>query len=247
MNDQNQNKPKQRPEETPKNSLGATSAAKSSSGWRSLFAKRWVTPALFMAAAAIIVTLLWIYQGADTSKETTAETDPTEVSQGDGQTQQGEGEEDALPVIAGNESMEWPVNKEALSVETPFFDEKLPATEQENALVLVDNKYLPSTGIDFADPDGKTFDVTAALSGTVSKVYQHPTNGLTVEISHGEELSTVYQSVSDVTVKEGDEVRQGTVIASAGRNELQKDLGIHLHYETWVNGEAVNPGSFIKE
>ncbi|WP_337103931.1 M23 family metallopeptidase [Paenibacillus sp. YIM B09110] len=246
MNEQNQNKPKQRPEETPKNALGGTSAAKSSSGWRSLFAKRWVSPALFMAAAAIIVTLLWIYQGADTNTDKAVTSDPTEETQGDGQTNAGE--EGALPVIAGNESMEWPVNTESLTVKTPFYDDKLSATEQEDAIVEVgDNKFVLSTGMDFVDPTGKTFDVAAALSGTVTKVYQHPTNGLTVEISHGEELSTVYQSVSEVAVKEGDEVQQGTVIAKAGRNELQRDLGIHLHYETLVNGDPVNPNDFIKE
>ncbi len=83
MNDQNQSKPKQRPEETPKTVLGGTSAAKSSSGWKNLFAKRWVSPAIFMAAAAIIVTLMWIYQGADQTSPTTGKPDSTEVSQED--------------------------------------------------------------------------------------------------------------------------------------------------------------------
>jgi stage II sporulation protein Q len=244
MNDQNQNKPKQRPEETPKTILGGTSAAKSSSGWKNLFAKRWVSPAIFMAAAAIIVTLMWIYQGSD-EQATTSKTESTEVSQGDETATTDEG---TLEVVAGDELMEWPVaNKDALQVELPFYDEKASDAEREAALVQVGDTFSPHMGIDFVDPSGKTFDVLAALSGKVTYVEKHPTNGNTIEITHAGGLVTVYQSVSEVQVAEGDEVRQGTKIAVAGRNDLERDLGIHLHYETRSNGKAVNPSSLILE
>ncbi|HTG70268.1 MAG TPA: M23 family metallopeptidase [Candidatus Udaeobacter sp.] len=246
MNDQNQSKPKQRPEETPKTVLGGTSAAKSSSGWKNLFAKRWVSPAIFMAAAAIIVTLMWIYQGADQTSPTTSKPDSTEVSQGDAATQ---GKDNETPeVVAGDELMQWPLaNKEALQVELPFYDEKSTDAEREAALVQVGETFSPHMGIDFVDPSGKTFDVLAALSGKVTYVKTEPTNGNVIEITHAGGLVTVYQSVTDVAVAVGDEVRQGTVIAKAGRNDLERDLGIHLHYETRSNGKPVNPSSLIVE
>lgn len=247
MNDQN--KPKQKPEETPKTVLGGTSAAKSSSGWKSLFAKRWVSPAIFMAAAAIIVTLMWIYQGADqTSTPTTGKTDTTEVSQGEEVTApEGKGE-DTLPVIAGGEQMKWPLtDKAALQVELPFYDEKATDEERAAAVVQTGNSFSPHMGMDFVDPDGKTFDVLAALSGKVTHVEQHPTNGNIVEITHEGGLVTVYQSLADITVAEGDDVEQGTIIAKAGRNELERDLGIHLHYQILNNGKAINPSSLIVE
>lgn len=246
MNDQNQSKPKQRPEETPKTVLGGTSAAKSSSGWKNLFAKRWVSPAIFMAAAAIIVTLMWIYQGADQTSPTTGKPDSTEVSQEDAATQ---GKDNETPeVVAGDELMMWPLaNKEALQVELPFYDEKATDAEREAALVQVGETFTPHMGIDFVDPSGKTFDVLAALSGKVTYVETEPTNGNVIEITHAGGLVTVYQSVTDVAVAVGDEVRQGTVIAKAGRNDLERDLGIHLHYETRSNGKPVNPSSLIAE
>jgi stage II sporulation protein Q len=245
MNDQN--KPKQKPEETPKTVLGGTSAAKSSSGWKSLFAKRWVSPAIFMAAAAIIVTLMWIYQGADQNSPTTGKVDPTEVSQAGENATQGE-EIDASEIVVGDESMMWPLaNKAAMQEELPFYDEKATDAEREAAVVQTGNTFSPHMGVDFVDPDGKTFDVLAALSGKVTYVEKHPTNGNVIEITHEGGLVTVYQSVTEIAVEEGDDVTQGTIIAKAGRNELERDLGIHLHYETRSNGKPVNPNALIEE
>lgn len=250
MNDQN--KPKQKPEETPKNSLGGASAANSSSGLRKLFAKRWVSPAIFMAAAAIIVTLMWIYQGSDPAKETSGPID-SEVTQEDGSEEvQGstneENGEEAVEVIADASKMTWPVgNMKALQVETKFYDKNASQADKEAALIEVDNEISAHTGIDFVDPNGASFDVLAALEGKVALVDQHPTNGYVIEISHGNGLVTVYQSLTNVQVEEGEEVSQGTVIAQAGRSDLERDLGIHLHFETRLNGEAVNPSSYIAE
>lgn len=247
MNDQNQSKPKQRPEETPKTVLGGTSAAKSSSGWKSLFAKRWVSPAIFMAAAAIIVTLMWIYQGADQTSPTTGKAVTTEDSK-EGTTETQGKDDQAQEVIAGNESIKWPLaDRAALQVELPFYDEKASDEEREAALVQVGETFSPHMGIDFVDPSGKTFDVLAALSGKVTYVKAEPTNGNVIEITHEGGLVTVYQSVTDVAVEVGDDVTQGTVIAKAGRNDLERDLGIHLHYETRSNGKPVNPSSLITE
>src|SRR5690348_11011981 len=58
MNDQNKGFQK---EEAPKTVQGAQSTT---SAWKRLLAKRWVFPATYMAAAAIILTLMWVYQSA---------------------------------------------------------------------------------------------------------------------------------------------------------------------------------------
>ena len=243
MNDQN--KQNQRPDESPKTRMGASSAAGSSSGLKKLIAKRWVSPAIFMAAAAIIVTLMWIYQGSDPATPTVGPDNSTEVTQGEDQpvSQDGNDPED---IVASGESMLWPVNNfAALQVEIPFYDAKGTETEKEAALIQVGNTISPHMGIDLVQPDGATFDVLAALSGKVTQVIQHPTNGNTIEISHGNGLTTVYESLTNVNVAEGDEVKQGTIIAQAGRSDMERDLGIHLHFETRVNGETVNPSDYI--
>ena len=39
------------------------------------------------------------------------------------------------------------------------------------------------------------------------------------------------------------EVKQGDIIAKAGRNELEKEDGVHLHFEVrqGIDGPAMNP------
>lgn len=238
MNDQN-NKPK----ESPKTVSGG--AAAGPRGLRRVFAKKWVTPAAFMAAAAIIVTLMWLYRGEQ--PETTTTTPDTEVSQGDDS--QAKPSDDTIAVMTGDEDMQWPVlNYSDLEVSLQYYDENATSEEKQAALVSTnDNQFLPHTGVDLTKPDNTAFDVTAALSGKVTRVESnHPTNGQTVEITHGNGLVTVYQSLSDVSVKEGDEVKQGAQFAKAGRNALESEEGIHLHFEIRQNGNVLNPNDVIK-
>ena len=78
MNDQN--KPKV---DAPKNTMGGT--AVKPSAWKKLMSKKWAAPAAFMAAAAIIVTLMWLYRGADDSS-TKPVSSAVDASQGQGTT-----------------------------------------------------------------------------------------------------------------------------------------------------------------
>ncbi|SFF24303.1 stage II sporulation protein Q [Paenibacillus catalpae] len=239
---ENQNKPKQ---ESPKNVLGEVSAAKSSNGFKRLLSRKWVTPAAFMVAAAIIVALMWIYQGSDDTKETSATTsEQTETAVGNEAVKP---DDQALEESRKGEMLEWPVaSKDALDEVLPYYDAN--ATVEENAKAVVqtnDNTFVAHTGVDLADPSDQPFDVLAALSGKVTRVEKHPTNGNVVEISHGNGLVTVYQSLSDIQVAVGDDVKQGTKIAVAGRNDLESDLGVHLHFSVKEDGKSVNPASLV--
>ncbi|MFF2483690.1 peptidoglycan DD-metalloendopeptidase family protein [Paenibacillus sp. NPDC058071] len=247
MNEQNQNKPKQRPEEAPKNAMGEASAAKSSNGLKRLLSRKWVSPAVFMAAAAIIVTLMWIYQDAGNSKETaTTETGQTETTKGGEQI--ATPDDKGLEAIRKGEKLAWPVaNKDSLKIENQFYDENASSEEKAAAVMQVGDTFSAHLGIDFTDPNNQPFDVTAALSGKVTQVGTHPTNGNVVEISHGDGLVTVYQSLSNVKVEVGQEVKQGDVIAQAGRNDLERDLGVHVHFGVLENGKSVNPATAIGE
>jgi stage II sporulation protein Q len=95
--------------------------------------------------------------------------------------------------------------------------------------------------LDLASTSNEPFDVLAAQNGKVIRVEQVPLAGHLVEIDHGNGVSTVYQSLSNVQVTAGDEVAKGDAIAKAGRNELEKELGVHLHFEVWENGQPVDP------
>ena len=68
--------------------------------------------------------------------------------------------------------------------------------------------------------------------------------GNMVEIDHGNGLATRYGHLSEIDVHVGDEVRTGQVIGRIG--STGRSTGPHLHYETRVDGEAVNPQKFLE-
>lgn len=243
---ENQNKPKQK-EESPKTIGREASAAKSSSGWKKLLSKRWVTPAVFLAAAAIIVTLMWIYQGTDTTSAPTSG-NTSEVSDETAGGEASSSPEEVVDALPGDQSMQWPVlDRAKLNEALSFYDNEAGEEERAAAVIQSGDTFMPHVGIDLSDPNGESFDVLAALTGKVSHVEKHPTNGNVVEIDHGNGLVTIYESLTDVAVAEGDEVKQGTIIAKAGRSDAERDLGVHLHFEVRHNGDAVNPASLIEQ
>ena len=241
MNEQDKQKPLEEGSRLPRGEAAAAG------GWRRLLSKKWVSPALFMAAAAIIVTIMWLYQEADKAVKP-ADEGPAEVSDVTNDDEAAEADEKTLEVIANDETMQWPVvDRSELEIVLPHYDADAPSEERQQALLVSGTTYIPHMGIDLARPDNAAFDVAAALSGKVTVAEQHPTNGYVVEIGHPDGLVTVYQSLGEISVKAGDDVKQGTLIGKAGRSELEKDLGVHLHFEVRENGTPVNPLALLDE
>src|SRR5690606_36990660 len=74
----------------------------SGGGWKRLFARRWVFPALYMVAAALIVTLLWLYTDQERGTDNPAQTTPQAESASE--TQEAQASPEAAPAIAGGET-----------------------------------------------------------------------------------------------------------------------------------------------
>lgn len=216
------------------------------SGWRKLLAKKWVFPTVYIAAAAIILTLVWVYQGTQLDKQTSTTAHET-VSESTTDVTK-ETQEQAEEMVANNESLGWPVeDAQAINVVKGFYDEKASEEERIAATVKYNQTFSPNTGIDIAREDKQGFDVLAAMMGTVTRAEQHPIMGSVVEIEHPNGMKTVYQSVADVTVKKGDAVKKGEKIATAGRSEMEKDLDVHVHFELYENNQLVNPTSYLSK
>lgn len=214
------------------------------STWKKLTAKRWVFPAIYVVAVAIILSLMWVYQGTG---DNTLELDETGLSLDGGGVQQEDGSEDGtLPVTAPAEAMRWPVqHPEMMEVAMPYFDPAAEQEEKQAAIIEYDNEFYPSVGISLTMQDDSSFDVLAAMSGVVTRVDKQPLIGNIVEITHENGLVTYYQSLSDVLVTQDEQVELGQVIAKAGRNEIGKDMGNHLHFEVRENDHPVNPESYL--
>ena len=120
-----------------------------------------------------------------------------------------------------------------------YYDYKGTAESQEKSIVYYDGTYMQNSGIDYVSET--EFDVVSILDGEVIEVKEDNALGKIVEVKHKKNYISVYQSLSNVTVKKGDIISQGQVIGKSGTNELDKAIGNHLHFELFYDGKVVNP------
>ena len=98
------------------------------------------------------------------------------------------------------------------------------------------------TGLDFRAAMGDP--VRATANGKVVSSGWAGGYGRMVEIDHGNGLSTRYGHLSEIDVKVGDPIKIGQVIGAVG--STGRSTGPHLHYETRIDGEAVDPQKFLR-
>ena len=93
------------------------------------------------------------------------------------------------------------------------------------------------TGVDYAAPEGTP--IKAARAGTV--VFSGWKNGYgnTVVIQHDNKFSTLYGHNRSNSVRVGQKVRAGELIAHVGTTG--HTTGPHLHFEVLENGRPINP------
>lgn len=150
---------------------------------------------------------------------------------------------DVVPTISETTKLIKPYTDEIVTVGKSFYDYKAEASNQEKSITYYDGSYIQNSGIDYVLD--QAFDVVAVLDGTVTSVKQDDILGTVVEIKHDNNYVTTYQSLSDVTVKKDDVVTQGQVIGKSGTNKLDKDMGNHLHFELYTNGQVVDPSLYV--
>ncbi len=95
-------------------------------------------------------------------------------------------------------------------------------------------------GIDFRSPEGN--DVFACAKGRVALAGWRNSTGWSIVIEHLPGLYSLYYHLSEMLVKPGDIVEEGSLIAKSGSTGLA--TGPHLHWEIRLNMEAVSPDFF---
>src|SRR4051794_9785837 len=98
------------------------------------------------------------------------------------------------------------------------------------------------TGLDFRAASGDPVRVTA--NGKVVSAGWSGGYGRMIEVDHGNGLATRYGHLSEIGVKIGEQVKIGQVIGLVG--STGRSTGPHLHYETRIDGEAVDPQKFLR-
>lgn len=86
--------------------------------------------------------------------------------------------------------------------------------------------------------------VQAVAGGRVTSVGDRSGYGLTVVIDHGNGLETRYAHLSGASVREGDMVEAGQVVAQSGNSG--RSTAPHLHLEARQNGRAIEMASLLK-
>ncbi|MBQ3502919.1 MAG: M23 family metallopeptidase [Clostridia bacterium] len=89
-------------------------------------------------------------------------------------------------------------------------------------------------------------NVLAIANGTVTNVYTNYLEGGVIEITHDNGIKSVYKSLDEISVKNGDYVAGGDVIASVSTSMARElNTGAHLHFEMYQNDLAINPNDYI--
>lgn len=101
----------------------------------------------------------------------------------------------------------------------------------------VTGRVAPHKGVDFAMPQGTP--VLSVGDGEVVVAKRSGAAGYYVAVRHGRTYTTRYMHLRKLLVKEGQTVKRGDRIALSGNTG--RSTGPHLHYEVWINQQAVNP------
>lgn len=215
----------------------------SKNNWSRIFKKKWFFPAVYLIVAVFLLTIVVWYQGLDKQVPSVQDSPKT----GD-EFQSNEHGEDATTVMDQQEVIKMPLeNLEQAEIVTKFYDYDAKQEDKERALILFNNRFHQSTGIDITSEEDEAFAVQASLSGTVTEVKKDPVLGNVVVMTHENDVMTYYSSLGEVDVKANAKVKQGDVIGTAGKSRFGQENGTHVHFEIRKDGISVNPEKFFNQ
>jgi len=181
------------------------------------------------------------------------------------------GQGGAAPSVAGSRDLSLPEFRQKLEeisrilddrtdkmgvLDSVFMDDRLARKSIPTTLPVVGGFYSSNygyridpisgrssfhTGVDIIASPGT--EVLAAAGGVVSTVQLHPEYGNIVDIDHDNGLTSRYAHLLKSSVKVGDVVMKGQLIAQVGNTG--RTTGPHLHFEVREKGVPLNPNKFF--
>ena len=147
--------------------------------------------------------------------------------------------EEDVKVVNSGEKIIRPYNNENVKMVKDFYDYQGESSSQENSLIYYEDTYIQSSGVSYSS--GEPFQVLAILDGTVTEVKEDDVVGNSITVEHSNGIISIYQSITNIKVKEGDKINAGFVIADSSTSNISKELNNHLYFELIINGVCVNP------
>lgn len=153
--------------------------------------------------------------------------------------------DEIVPVIGDTTQIIRPYVNAEVKVYKTFYSKDGNEEEQKNAIIEYGDTYLQSSGICYSLD--RTFDVVAIMDGTVIDVKEDELLGKVIEIRHSNDVISIYQGLSEVSVEKDMNVKSGDMIGVSGTSNLFKGDGNYLYFELAVNGKLVNPMDYYEK
>lgn len=150
--------------------------------------------------------------------------------------------EEKVPVVNTDMKIIRPYTLDNVKIVKDFYDYKADSEAQEKSLIYYEGTYMPSSGVSYSSDNA--FDVVAIYDGKVKEIKEDTTLGNVITIEHENGIISIYQSISDITVKEGDSVSKGQILAKSSTSNISTELGNHLYFELIIDGVSVNPENY---
>lgn len=150
-----------------------------------------------------------------------------------------------VPVVTTETKIIKPYIEGGVELTKKYYDYKDTEENQESAITYYEGTYMPNNGVIFTKEEA--FDVVAILDGKVEEVKEDENVGNMITIKHDNGIVSVYESVKDIEVKQGDSVAQGQKLGVSNTSNLRKDLNNHLYFELKVNDKTVNPEQYFNK
>ncbi|MBO5376145.1 MAG: M23 family metallopeptidase [Bacilli bacterium] len=148
-----------------------------------------------------------------------------------------------LPVISSDEVFVLnPFSSDKVKITTGFYNYQEEESKQESSIVKYDNTYLQNSGITYSSDE--KFDIVSIMDGKVTKIYNNELLGNIVEITHENNIVSIYQMLTDVVVKVDSRVKRGDIIAKSGPSKLLNTTN-NLHFEIIKDGMIINPSTIL--
>lgn len=148
-----------------------------------------------------------------------------------------------LPVINSDEVFVLnPFSSDKVKITTGFYNYQEEESKQESSIVKYDNTYLQNSGITYSSDE--KFDIVSIMDGKVTKIYNNELLGNIVEITHENNIVSIYQMLTDVVVKVDSRVKRGDIIAKSGPSKLLNTTN-NLHFEIIKDGMIINPSTIL--
>lgn len=150
--------------------------------------------------------------------------------------------DDTVPVVADTTKIIRPYVDSNIKIYKKFYNYADSEESQKEAIITYQNTYLQSSGVCYSNES--SFDIVAILDGTVIDVKEDELLGKVVEIRHSNDVISIYQGLSEVSVEKDMIVKAGDMIGKSGTSNLFKDAKNILYFEFVVNGTTVNPEEY---